>query len=97
MRACDASCALCVQSFKLRCLYAHTSITSWQNILTAPVAVKDCNHVFCSVCVRGAINQPDPQGKHCPKCMRKDVYDSSLIPQPIIENAAEAWKLARYV
>ncbi|UZJ55291.1 hypothetical protein CBS101457_004611 [Exobasidium rhododendri] len=65
------------------------------NILTAPVAVKDCNHVFCSLCVRNAINQPDPHGHHCPKCMTKNVHDSSLVPQPIIESAAEAWKLAR--
>jgi hypothetical protein len=56
-------------------------------VLTAPVAVKDCNHVFC--------NQPDPHGHHCPKCMMKNVHDSSLVPQPIIETAAEAWKLAR--
>lgn len=66
------------------------------DIFTAPVSIKDCNHTFCSVCVRNAINKPgEEMGGRCPKCMNKNVYDSSLLPQPTLENAALQWRNAR--
>ncbi|PWN33566.1 uncharacterized protein FA14DRAFT_125331 [Meira miltonrushii] len=66
------------------------------DIYTAPVSIKDCSHTFCSACVRNAINKPGEEmsGK-CPKCMIKNVYDSSLLPQPTLENVALQWRNAR--
>lgn len=66
------------------------------DIFTAPVSIKDCGHTFCSACVRNAINKPgEEMGGRCPKCMNKNVYDSSLLPQPTLENAALQWRNAR--
>lgn len=34
-------------------------------------------------------------GSRCPKCMNRNVYDSSLLPQPTLELAAHNWRIAR--
>lgn len=66
------------------------------DIYTAPVSIKDCSHTFCSACVRNAINKPgEEMSGRCPKCMNKNVYDSSLLPQPTLENVALQWRNAR--
>lgn len=34
-------------------------------------------------------------GSRCPTCMGRNVYDSSLLPQPTLELAAQHWRHAR--
>jgi len=68
-----------------------------QDIYRAPVALRECAHLFCSACIRMHINQPGGAGTFCPQCRQKKAYDAELVAQPALENAANAWRAARYV
>ncbi|WFD37702.1 RING-type E3 ubiquitin transferase [Malassezia japonica] len=65
------------------------------DIFRAPVALRECAHVFCSSCIRTHINQPGGSGSFCPNCRQKKAYDSELMPQPALEAAADGWRNAR--
>ncbi|WFD45804.1 RING-type E3 ubiquitin transferase [Malassezia furfur] len=65
------------------------------DIFRAPVALRECGHVFCSSCIRTHINQPGGSGSFCPNCRQKKAYDSELMPQPALEAAATSWRTAR--
>ncbi|WFD36032.1 hypothetical protein MCUN1_002903 [Malassezia cuniculi] len=66
-----------------------------KDIFRAPVALRECNHVFCSQCIRTHINQAGGVGAFCPQCRQKKAYDSELVPQPALEEVADAWRAAR--
>lgn len=68
---------------------------AYQDIFRAPVALRECGHVFCSQCIRTHINQAGGSGAFCPQCRQKKAYDSELVPQPALEGAADAWRSAR--
>ena len=64
------------------------------DIFRAPVALRECGHVFCSQCIRMHINQAAGAGAFCPQCRQKKAYDAELVPQPALEGAADAWRTA---
>lgn len=66
-----------------------------QDIYRAPVAFRECGHVFCSSCIRMHINQPGGSGSFCPNCRQKKAYDGELVPQPALEATADHWRTAR--
>ncbi|WFD31348.1 hypothetical protein MSPP1_002383 [Malassezia sp. CBS 17886] len=74
---------------------ASGSQLTWQGIFRAPVALKECGHLFCSACIRMHINQPGGSGSFCPNCRQKKAFDSELLSQPAIEAAAAHWRSAR--
>lgn len=81
----------------LRCGLCYVCAVLIQDIFRAPVALRECGHVFCSSCIRTHINQPGGSGSFCPNCRQKKAYDSELMPQPALEAAATSWRTARYV
>lgn len=72
-----------------------TCASADQDIFRAPVALRECGHVFCSHCIRTHINQAGGSGTFCPQCRQKKAYDSELVPQPALEGAADAWRASR--
>lgn len=82
----------------LRCGLCYVgSFSLTQDIFRAPVALRECAHVFCSSCIRTHINQPRGTGSFCPNCRQKKAFDSELLPQTALEAAADSWRAARYV
>lgn len=66
-----------------------------QDIFRAPVAFRECAHLFCSSCIRTHINQPGGVGAFCPNCRQKKAYDAELVAQPALEAAANHWRRVR--
>lgn len=91
MRACVAACAMCVAGVRT----AH--VADVQDVFRAPVAIRECAHLFCSACIRMHINQAGGSGAFCPSCRQKKAYDAELVPQPALEAAADNWRTARCV
>ncbi|PKI83939.1 Rad18p [Malassezia vespertilionis] len=65
------------------------------DIFHAPVAIRECGHLFCSSCIRMHINQAGGAGAFCPNCRQKKAYDSELVSQTALEATAEQWRAAR--
>jgi len=60
-----------------------------RDVYDAPVSIS-CGHCFCSLCVRESMNVK----AECPIC-RKAANESNIRPNVALNEAAEAWKLAR--
>ena len=93
----DAWATLRPLDASLRCGLCYVCVVLIQDIFRAPVALRECGHVFCSSGIRTHINQPGGSGSFCPNCRQKKAYDSELMPQPALEAAATSWRTARYV